>query len=153
MCVWIIVESVFQCLGTDTFCPTSALSLIPGNILGDNTTDDTRKFSGNACVFTCLEMREYSSCLCFIVWFGFSEMVSGDFQQIGHGSNSCSGFIWHSVQSEQTQTSAYLLLLHGTRTLRPAWTWLTVIYQDWRLCSAGKEQCFASELQKILDLN
>lgn len=68
MCVWIIVESVFQCLGTDTFCPTSALSLIPGNILGDNTTDDTRKFSGNACVFTCLEMREYSSCLCFILW-------------------------------------------------------------------------------------
>lgn len=34
MCVWITVESVFQCLGTDTSCPTRALSLIPENILG-----------------------------------------------------------------------------------------------------------------------
>lgn len=34
MCVWITVESVFQCLGTDTSCTTRALSLIPENILG-----------------------------------------------------------------------------------------------------------------------
>lgn len=49
------------------FCPTSALSFIPGNILGDKTIDDRRTFSGNVCVFMCVEMREYSGCLSFIL--------------------------------------------------------------------------------------
>lgn len=142
MCVWIIAESVSQCLGTDTFCPTSALSLIPGNILGDNTIDDTRKFLGNVCVFAWVL---WLSMLYFmIVRFGFTKMVSGDFQQTGHGSHSCYGFKFHSVQSRQTD-KCYLLLYMG-HTFRPVWTWLTVAYQDSRLCLAGKKQSFSSEL-------
>lgn len=52
--------------------------------------------------------------LCFVImWLGFSKMLSGDFQQIGHGSNSCYGFKWDPVQSKKTQTSACLLLYIG----------------------------------------
>lgn len=72
MCVWITAESVFQCLGTDTFCPPSALSLVPGNMLGDNTLDDTRKFSANVLsCFNCVNCAsmQLSSFLCdFVVW-------------------------------------------------------------------------------------
>lgn len=87
MCVWITAESVFQCLGTDTFCPTSAPSLVPGNMLGDNTLDDTRAFSANACVLSCFNCANcastqlLSSFFYVILWFGLDKMVSCEFQE------------------------------------------------------------------------
>lgn len=59
----------------------------------------------------CLEMRKYSHCLLYfmIVWFGFSAMVSVDFHQIGHGSNSCYG-LNGILCRESKQTSACILL-------------------------------------------
>lgn len=68
MCVWITVESVFQCLGTDTSCPTRALSLIPENILGGIPEMIQEHFQEMFLFFSCHEMREYSACLCFVLW-------------------------------------------------------------------------------------
>lgn len=82
-----------------------------------------------------------------IVSFEFSQMASGDVQQI----RSCYCFKCHSVQSMEITLHAFFLYMG--HTFRPALTWLTVASQDWRLCSAGKEQCFTSGLQKILDPN
>lgn len=117
MCVWITVESVFQCLGTDTSCPTRALSLIPEKIyLGEYQRWYKKIF--RKCFCFCMPWNAWILCLsmlCFVMmWLGFSKMLSGDFQQIGHGSNSCYGFKWDSVQSKKTQTSAcHLLHIHS----------------------------------------
>lgn len=96
MCVWITAESVFQCLGTDTFCPTSAPSLVSGNILGDNTLDDAGTFSANACVSSCFDCvncasTQLSSFFYVILWFGLYKMVSCEFQErsLGQWLNSC----------------------------------------------------------------
>lgn len=162
MCVWITAESVFQCLGTDTFCPTSAPSLVPGNMLGDNTLDDTGTFSANACVLSCFYCVNCASTQLSSVFMWFCGLDATKWWVVSSKSDlSDSG--WIPVRGLDgilcsTRRQVHVWLYTGPRTPRPAgtwgtWgTWGTVAYQAARVCSAGREQRVSSELQ-ILDPN
>lgn len=158
MCVWITAESVFQCLGTDTFCPTSAPSLVPGNTLGDNTLDDTGNFSANACVLSCFNCVNCASTQLssFFMWFcGLDAtkwwVVSSKSDLSDSGwipVRGLNGFLCRASTRRQVHASCFTRgHVHPDQ-----WTWLTVAYQAARVCSAGREQRVSSQLQ-ILDPN
>lgn len=94
MCVWITAESVFQCLGTDTFCPTSVPSLVPGNMLEIIPWMIQAHFQQMLVVFDCVKYVSTQLSILFyvILWFGFYKMVSCEFREIGQWSESCFGF-------------------------------------------------------------
>lgn len=69
MCVWITAESVFQCLGTDTFCPTSAPSLVPGNMLEIIPWMIQAHFQQMLVVFDCVNYASAQLSILFYVIF------------------------------------------------------------------------------------